>query len=232
MCPRVHATSPPPPPPPPASSSRRTKVVDFGSGSGNSSLVLAHLNPSIDFTLIDTKPECISIIKSRCESANITNVTAKLISCNDFKEEFDVGLGVHLCGEGTDEAVVKCFDKQASFLIVPCCLGKISKVVVKGLDNLDLSDQYSAVDYPRSQWLKGELELESYLRYTRLGDYSDGNGEGGSNVDAVLAKRLIDVDSGKVAEEKGYDLSIGKYHPLEASVKNDVICGISPNHNA
>ena len=104
--------------------------------------------------------------------------------------------------------------------------------MVKGLDNLDLSDQYSAVDYPRSQWLKGELELESYLRYTRLGDYSDGNGEGGSNVDAVLAKRLIDVDRGKVAEEKGYSLSIGKYHPLEASVKNDVICGISPNHNA
>ncbi|GMI14200.1 hypothetical protein TrLO_g13054 [Triparma laevis f. longispina] len=223
-----------PPPPPTSPNPSPIKVVDFGSGSGNSALVLAYLNPSINFTLIDTKPECISIIKSRCDSANISNVTAQLISVDDFEEDFDVGMGVHLCGEGTDEAVVKCFAKEASFLIVPCCLGKISKVVVKGLEGvtIDGTNIGSFFDYPRSQWLKDELTLDSYLRYTRLGDFSDGNGEGGANLDAAMSKKLIDVDRGKVAAEKGYDVKMGKYEPLEASVKNDVILGLSPNHIA
>ena len=43
----------------------RLRVVDFGSGSGNSALVLASLHPDVLFTLVDAKADCIRLVKKR-----------------------------------------------------------------------------------------------------------------------------------------------------------------------
>jgi hypothetical protein len=72
----------------------------------------------------------------------------------DFKSPFDIGLAVHLCGEATDLAMKVCIDNKASFILVPCCVGKINKVVQKQIDANDPSP-----DYPRSSWLKSKLPI-------------------------------------------------------------------------
>ena len=147
------------------------RIVDFGSGSGNSSLALASLFPSCDFTLVDSKPSCISILRKRIAISGLTNVTPLLGDVMDFKSPFDVGIAIHLCGEATDFAMQNCIANKASFVLVPCCVGKIHKVVQSQIDaNVEVTD------YPRSLWLKSKLPITDYLSLTRVADFSDGGG--------------------------------------------------------
>lgn len=53
-------------------------VVEFGSGSGNLILPLAHLFPHFHFTAIDMKHSAVKLLQQRVEDAGLTNVTAIL----------------------------------------------------------------------------------------------------------------------------------------------------------
>lgn len=202
---------------------RSLNVVDFGSGSGNSSLVLASLFPSCNFTLVDSKPSCISILKTRIATSGLTNVTPFLGDVMDYKNPFDVGIAIHLCGEATDLAMKSCIANRASFVLVPCCVGKIHKVVQSQIDA-----NVETPDYPRSSWLKSKLPMTDYLSLTRVADFSDGGGEGSHSEVAEKSKVLIDMDRARRGEEEGYKMQVGKLEPRTCSVKNDIIVGQAP----
>ena len=197
-------------------------VVDFGSGAGNSSLVFAKLYPTVRFTLVDSKPECVRLIEERVHTSKLTNVATFLGDLRDYKTSFDIGLAIHLCGEATDIAQQACVNNSASFILVPCCVGKINKVVESQLQNHNDS---STPIYPRSTWLRGKIDTHNYLAFTRLADYSDGGGNKTLDTKGGIAKALIDIDRAKFGEEEKYEIEIGKMVPKEASVKNDVIVG-------
>jgi len=204
-------------------------IVDFGSGSGNSALVLAFLFPMHRFTLVDSLPVCIELINKRVQDANITNVDAFQSFVKDYphlEKPFDLGLAIHLCGEATDECMNKCFDSNADFVLVPCCVGKIAMVIEKQMEAGVSCDDVSVV-YPRSKWLKEGMggrpgmETAMYLKCARVADFSEAVGTD----NAQAAKRLIDIDRSQLAVEKGYEVVLGKMEPVEASRKHDVIVG-------
>lgn len=200
-------------------------IVDFGAGSGNSSLVLAHLFPGHAFTLVEKKPhKSVDLIKARALEAGLTNVQTFHGDFRDFKRPFDLGLAVHLCGEATDLCMERCFEMRASFVLVPCCVGKIASVVEQQLkhggDDAHRADGFT-VTYPRSEWLKARMETEMYLNCTRSADFSEKVGTRRGQ----MSKQLIDIDRAKSAQERGYAVSVGRLEPVECSRKHDIIVG-------
>lgn len=58
--------------PPPGST-----VVDFGCGSGNLLLPLAHTFPALRFVGIDLKPKAVELLRQRAAEAGLCNVHGK-----------------------------------------------------------------------------------------------------------------------------------------------------------
>lgn len=54
---------------------------------------------------------------------------------SDYKERFDIGLATHLCGEATDLAQAKCIENNATFILTPCCVGKIRHALAGNIGN-------------------------------------------------------------------------------------------------
>ena len=104
---------------------RRKKIVDFGCGTGNLLLALAHLFPEHDFVGVDLKHTSIRLLNERIQEAQLTNVRAELSLIESFDEEFDVALALHVCGNATDAVLSACVERGKSFVCVPCCVGKI-----------------------------------------------------------------------------------------------------------
>jgi methylase of polypeptide subunit release factors len=63
----------------------RLKIVDFGSGSGNLILPLAHLFPACDFVAVDMKAEAINILRERAAAAGLVNVSAEVGRIEDYR---------------------------------------------------------------------------------------------------------------------------------------------------
>lgn len=63
----------------------RLKIVDFGSGSGNLILPLAHFFPACDFVAIDMKAEAIRILQDRAAEAGLSNISAEVCRIEDYK---------------------------------------------------------------------------------------------------------------------------------------------------
>lgn len=197
-------------------------IVDFGAGSGNSSLVLAHLHPEHSFTLIEMKPnKSVDMIQSRANEAGLLNVNTFHGNFLDYPHTFDLGLAIHLCGEATDLCMERCFNYCASFVIVPCCVGKIASVVESQLSCQSGDADVVTLTYPRSKWLKDGMETDMYLNCTRSADYSEKVGTNRGQ----MSKKLIDMDRAKAAEERGYVVQVGKLEPVECTAKHDVIVG-------
>jgi SAM-dependent methyltransferase len=64
---------------------RRLRVVDFGSGSGNLLLPLAHALPALDFVAVDMKAEAIELLRSRAAAAGLHNVHAHIGRIEAFR---------------------------------------------------------------------------------------------------------------------------------------------------
>lgn len=104
---------------------KRKTVVDFGCGTGNLLLALAYLFPQHDFVGVDLKATSIRLLNERIKKTGMTNVRATLGLIENFDEEFDVALALHVCGKATDAVLSACVEKEKSFVCVPCCVGKV-----------------------------------------------------------------------------------------------------------
>eukprot|EP00201_Polytomella_parva_P016391 CAMPEP_0175058232 /NCGR_PEP_ID=MMETSP0052_2-20121109/11732_1 /TAXON_ID=51329 ORGANISM="Polytomella parva, Strain SAG 63-3" /NCGR_SAMPLE_ID=MMETSP0052_2 /ASSEMBLY_ACC=CAM_ASM_000194 /LENGTH=252 /DNA_ID=CAMNT_0016323587 /DNA_START=378 /DNA_END=1133 /DNA_ORIENTATION=- len=43
----------------------------------------------------------------------------------DFQQAFDIGLALHACGNATDYVMMECVRQKATYLVSPCCVGKL-----------------------------------------------------------------------------------------------------------
>lgn len=218
------------------SKDRQLHIVDFGAGSGNSCLVFAYLlrNLPCRFTLVDVKPQCVTIGEDRTAKAGLEDIVAwKCGNVEDFDGNFDIGLATHLCGGATDVALSKCIEVGASFIATPCCLGSIKfaldyEKVVKGrVDGRPPAvNRNNDLTYPRSRWLREELTLKEYAAMTSLGDCTVAVEEEEGNI-RMRGKRLLDADRLALAREAGYLTSLGRLGSKEeCGPKSDVLLGL------
>lgn len=148
------------------SSFKRLEVVDFCCGAGHVGLLLAALFPCIHVYLIEWNKTACKRAYIRRMLAGLTNVSILPISILDFPEHqtFDIGVGLHACGWLTDEALRLCFKRRASFVMCPCCIGK-----------LGLAPQYTRKELPlpRSLLLRESVSEDIYIQLSKVGDHSN-----------------------------------------------------------
>eukprot|EP00929_Paragymnodinium_shiwhaense_P074434 TRINITY_DN38098_c0_g1_i1.p1 TRINITY_DN38098_c0_g1~~TRINITY_DN38098_c0_g1_i1.p1 ORF type:complete len:538 (-),score=114.66 TRINITY_DN38098_c0_g1_i1:565-2079(-) len=104
-------------------------VVDFGCSSGNLLLPLAAAFPETQFVGVDLKRSCLPLLESRAAAANLTNVKTWCGLIQDYVESgqaLDVAIGLHVCGEAADHVVEAAVQRQAPFVVAPCCIGKVN----------------------------------------------------------------------------------------------------------
>mmetsp|Transcript_9010 Transcript_9010/g.15249 ORF Transcript_9010/g.15249 Transcript_9010/m.15249 type:complete len:565 (-) Transcript_9010:95-1789(-) len=140
-------------------STRKLHVVDFGCGTGNLCLALAYLFPQCKFSAVDMNARSVELLQQRAHSCDLTNVTGVTGRIEDYNEPFDVAVALHACGAATDYALVKSQACRASYIMCPCCIGKLKF----GLKSSKREGGCSDLTHPRSQWLGDALRVASDL---------------------------------------------------------------------
>ena len=113
----------------------RARVVDFGAGGGHQTLILARAFPEATFALVDLKRRSLDVAERRVQRAGLANVRVVHGRIEDFREDFDVGVALHACGGASDAALARCVEKKATFVVAPCCVGKIASAMRAGTES-------------------------------------------------------------------------------------------------
>jgi SAM-dependent methyltransferase len=231
-------------------SSRRdgvATVVDFGCGTGNLLLPLAALHPSVTFVGVDVNPRSIALLLERAKAARLRNVSAETGLIESYRgPAFDVALALHVCGEGTDAAMLQAQARNAAFVVAPCCVGKLKDGGLRSIEALkrdagaNMSDAFVGEDgaaarfsviHPRSAWMRGRVQRPAYLGLAAAADWSGHDGVRAEEADASLArlpraaKAAVEADRAASAAEAGFGVRLMKMLARDAGLKNDLIVG-------
>ena len=222
-------------------------VVDFGCGTGNLLLPLAALHPSVTFVGVDVNPRSIALLLERAKAARLRNVSAETGLIESYRgPAFDVALALHVCGEGTDAAMLQAQARNAAFVVAPCCVGKLKDGGLRSIEALkrdasaNVSDAFEDEDgaaarfsviHPRSAWMRGRVQRPAYLGLAAAADWSGHDGVRAEEADASLArlpraaKAAVEADRAASAAEAGFGVRLMKMLARDAGLKNDLIVG-------
>lgn len=193
---------------------RSIVVVEFCAGSGFVCIPLAVLYPQVQFILLDKKSASLQIAKKRVNEAKLSNVNIIEQNISDFDEDFDVGIALHACGFASDLSLQKCVKRQATFIICPCCIGKV------------LFDRKN----PLSQKFNDILSKDLFCHLIKSADFGHSSEERAHHsVENVAnrrqSKQYIEEDRRHYALESGYNAFITTMWPHGASPKDDILVG-------
>lgn len=188
-------------------------LVDFGCGSGNLTAVLAWRFPKWQFVGVDMKPTCIELLQKRAVDAGLTNLhgveamvaDADLTGVLGQDGKFDIAIALHACGNATDDALRRAQAVGASFVVSPCCAGKMCGSISGG----------------------AALGIENTSQFATIASFAD-HAADESREDARSAKRVIEMDRLAWARGKGYCASLLALTPDLSYPKNDCLLGIHP----
>ncbi|CAE7264527.1 gstcd [Symbiodinium natans] len=106
-----------------------TKVVEFGAGSGHLGLLLASQRPDCQVVLVEAKAYSADVASRRIEGTGIANCRVFHGTVDAFAatgEDFDLAVGLHLCGLLTDAVLGLARRRRAAACVVPCCYGQVA----------------------------------------------------------------------------------------------------------
>ncbi len=158
------------------SGTKRLRIVDFGSGSGALTLPLAFLFPQYDFIGVDMKPPAIELLIQKARDSSLSNVFGYVGFIEQYKESFDICLGLHACGSATDCIMEMAILHKAAYIVSPCCVGKIKFSIAGGSSygftsfHEEGKEQF-VICHPRSKWLAGKIpndEVYSTMAQVRI----------------------------------------------------------------
>jgi len=203
-------------------------VVDFAGGTGHVGLpIAANVGGGARVTVLDCNPVSLRIARERAGTASLHNLGTKhCFIAQAGTMHFDVGVGLHACGEATDGILDACLQAGAAFVLAPCCVGKVAHA------------QHTA--YPRSRACSSCWTRAQHRDVARAADANthemDSAGRGGVAParDARwaharrCAKTAVEWDRLALAAAAGYTVALCRMFPTGASPKNDVLVGIPP----
>eukprot|EP00301_Raphidiophrys_heterophryoidea_P024056 c7689_g1_i1.p1 GENE.c7689_g1_i1~~c7689_g1_i1.p1 ORF type:complete len:369 (+),score=87.92 c7689_g1_i1:77-1108(+) len=204
-------------------------IVEFCASSGYIAIPLAKKFPNCQFVLLDMKETSIAIAHMRVRQAGVQNVRVVQGLVQDWNERFDVGIALHACGEVTDMVQEVCVKWGASYVLGPCCVGKI---------------QNSKLRYPRSRAFSLLLSGREYSAIAAAGDlgHSDEGDtlqpqhttktQSNSSDEAQLRRRVckafVELDRNLFAREtkhNPYITCLMLMEPQSCTPKNDMMVG-------
>jgi len=214
-------------------SDSQVKVVDFGCGSGNLTLALAALFPNLQFIGLDMRQRSIDILQKKVSHSGLTNLQGRVGMIETFDEEFTVALALHACGNATDFALMKAEAVSASFIVSPCCVGKLKFSLTGGTSYSPLWSDYTKkgltegsgpdvlLEHPRSLWMRNLLSKEDFGLLAQAADCHADSGQ----VEKT-SKICVEMDRARGMEEKGYSTALVRLTTELTYPKNDAIVGV------
>ena len=70
----------------------------------SNSLPIAAMFPDCKFILVDTKKAALDLAIERAKASGLENVETREMLLEQFSEDFDIAIAVHLCGQASDLA--------------------------------------------------------------------------------------------------------------------------------
>eukprot|EP00980_Cylindrotheca_fusiformis_P019062 scaffold6433_cov125-Cylindrotheca_fusiformis.AAC.4 len=149
-----------------------------------------------------------------------------------FKENFDLAIALHLCGEATDVALRLAGSVNAAGVVVaPCCVGKLStKAMNPDVYNATGSNE-ATVTYPQSSFFRGIItDQEDWDALAKAADYNSETGSKTHNsAPRRTAKALIETDRRMFLEELyRYSTVLMRMDPWDLTPKNDILVAWNP----
>lgn len=184
-------------------------IVDFCSGSGHLGILIAHLLPKCTVILLENKEQSLLRARTRVHDMGMKNVFFFQCNLDFFVGKFDIGIALHACGIASDLVLDKCLNKNAKFILCPCCYG-----------SLHATDR---LVYPRSRCFSG-ISIDQYLCIGHTADQT--HEEHPLTVRGAKCMAIIDSDRGRLAEEYGYKVTLSRLKPLTCTPKNNLLLGI------
>jgi hypothetical protein len=225
----------------PQGASTTTTVVDFCGGSGHLSLVLAAVFPTCRFVVVDFNARALAIARERAAALGLHNVETDCADVSAYDKPFHVGVALHACGSATDFALAACQRARASFIVSPCCVGKIGKLTGPETAGGGAAAPSSSADADAGTAVAAAASAaapalpqscvfadiagvtrQEYLVLARAADFH-------STVAPCPTRRLsksyVELDRACRMAEAGYQVCLGKLPPEAKSPKDDVIWG-------
>jgi hypothetical protein len=174
------------------------------------------------------------------QSKHIPNLYTFHGSISKYVEEyceFDIGMGLHACGEASDIVLRACGSANANFIVSPCCVGKLSQTKKDPYIYRATAQNEATISYPQSSTFCQIIENnKSFDVLAKAADYSEMKDMRTSrNATRRTAKALVEMDRLIYMKETyKYDkIALTRMDPWEASVKNDILLGWkkSPENN-
>lgn len=194
------------------------RIVDFCSGTGHLGLLLAHLLPNCQVTILENKEESINRAQQKARKSQLANIQFFQCNLEYFQEYFDIGISLHACGVATDIVLTKCFKKRASFVACPCCYGKI-----QGIEGI--------LKIPQSKYYRdfSGITEKDFLYMAHCSDQTHDKNVKNCNIEkadqGVKCMIVVDTDRKLRAEELGYHVELKKLNPENCTPKNHVLIG-------
>ena len=146
----------------------------------------------------------------------------------ELHRDFDIGIGLHACGEASDLILRACGKSKSNFIVSPCCVGKVSS------DNKNSYAHWSSgadpkITYPQSNLFCSIItETNKFDALAKAADYSElADMRTTKNATRRAAKALLELDRLLYMKEAfGYDeIVLTRMQPWESSCKNDILLG-------
>lgn len=198
---------------------KRAVIADFGAGTGNLCVPLAWALPQCRFYAVDCKRESVERLSARASAAGLENLSAVQGRIEQFPHSFDIALGLHVCGAGTDAALEAATSRRAAFCVSPCCVGKL---------NLQGGGGGGGA---QSRLISRRLRPEDYALLASAADYAGDSHTSGYDTASQrgalprAAKACVETDRAARAQEHGYRVHLVKLLHPEACVRNDLLIG-------
>ncbi|XP_058923420.1 glutathione S-transferase C-terminal domain-containing protein isoform X1 [Kogia breviceps] len=188
------------------------RIVDFCSGGGHVGIVLAHMLPSCQVTLIENKELSLIRAKKRSDELGLSNIWFIQANMEYFTGTFNIGVALHACGVATDMVIEHCVKTRASFVTCPCCYGFIQNT--------------SKFNFPKSEQFKKTLSYKEHMILCRFADQTAVQLPPQRRLIGKQCMFLVDLDRARAAEERGYSIQVISMEPESCSPKNNMIVGV------
>ncbi|XP_007191047.1 glutathione S-transferase C-terminal domain-containing protein isoform X1 [Balaenoptera acutorostrata] len=188
------------------------RIVDFCSGGGHVGIVLAHMLPSCQVTLIENKELSLIRAKKRSDELGLSNIWFIQANMEYFTGTFNIGVALHACGVATDMVIEHCIKTRASFVTCPCCYGFIQNT--------------SKFNFPKSEQFKKTLSYKEHMILCRFADQTAVQLPPQRRLIGKQCMFLVDLDRARAAEECGYSIQVISMEPESCSPKNNMIVGV------
>ncbi|XP_054447636.1 glutathione S-transferase C-terminal domain-containing protein [Pteronotus mesoamericanus] len=188
------------------------RIVDFCSGGGHVGIVLAHMLPLCQVTLIENKELSLIRAKKRSDELGLSNIWFIQANMEYFTGMFNIGVVLHACGVATDMVIELCIKTRASFVTCPCCYGFIQNT--------------SKFNFPKSEQFKKTLSYKEHMILCRFADQTAAQLPPQRRLIGKQCMCLVDLDRARAAEEHGYSVQVISMEPESCSPKNNMIVGV------